>query len=63
MPHYRLYCLDGAGKIAKAEWLEAADDAAALDELRSRQYPFKCELWDRERLVGRVEATSAPRGT
>jgi len=29
LPSYRLYRLDGAGKIVGAEWIEAADDAAA----------------------------------
>lgn len=30
MASYRLYCLDGAGHIGLAEWLEAEDDAQAL---------------------------------
>ena len=29
MANYRLYRLDGAGKISSAEWLEAEDDADA----------------------------------
>jgi hypothetical protein len=52
---YRLYCLDGAGKIMTAEWLEADSDAAALDQARQREQPLACEVWDRERLVGRIE--------
>jgi hypothetical protein len=33
---YRLYCLDGAGKIMTAEWLEADSNTAALDQMRER---------------------------
>ena len=56
MPNYRLYCLDGAGKIAQADWLEAHDDRHALEQASERRYPFTCEVWERDRLVGRVEA-------
>jgi len=52
---YRVYCLDGTGKIATAEWLEAVDDADALIILRERRYPLQCELWERERFVGSVD--------
>lgn len=55
MPSYRLYCLDGAGKITTAEWLEADGDAEALDQARARQEPQACELWERGRLVGKIE--------
>jgi hypothetical protein len=55
MASYRLYCLDGAGKIMTAEWLEADSDEAALEQVRERQHPLACEVWDPQRLVGRVE--------
>ena len=29
MPAYRVYCLDGTGKVLAAEWIEADDGAAA----------------------------------
>jgi hypothetical protein len=51
---YRLYCLDGVGKVASAEWIEAPDDEAAIaiaDRLRGGR---ACELWQGSRLVGRV---------
>ena len=56
MPSYRLYCLDEAGKIVKAEWLDNDSDSDALEEARQRQHPVPCELWERQRLVGTVEA-------
>jgi len=33
---YRLYRLDGAGKISSAEWIEATDDEDAAREGRLR---------------------------
>jgi len=55
LPSYRLYCLDGAGKITTAE-LEAADDADAERQARDRKLGVTSEVWDRSRLVARIEA-------
>ncbi len=55
MASYRLYRLDGAGKIVTAEWLEAADDAMALERARALDLACICEVWDRRRLVARIE--------
>ena len=55
MGHYRVYCLDGGDKIDSAEWIDAADDAAAVREVKKRFPKHSCELWDGARLVGRVE--------
>jgi len=54
LPSYRLYRLDGAGKIVSAEWVEAADDDAAVQHARDRDLPVICEMWDRNRLVARI---------
>jgi Leu/Phe-tRNA-protein transferase len=53
--HYRVYCLDGANKVASAEWIEAADDRAAIERVRKQWDSHKCEVWDKERLVGTVD--------
>ena len=53
LPSYRLYRLDGAGKIMSAEWIEAPHDDDALREARSRSRDGQFELWDRDRLVAR----------
>jgi hypothetical protein len=55
LPSYRLYRLDGAGKIVSAEWVEAADDDAAARHARERKLPVTCEMWDRNRFVARIE--------
>ncbi len=54
MPVYRLYYLDGAAKVASAEWIEAADDAAAIEQARDKCASRRCELWQRHRLVARL---------
>jgi hypothetical protein len=52
---YRLYCLDGAGKIDLADWIEAADDQQAVAKARQMKNGFaKCEVWQRQRLVARL---------
>ena len=55
MPSYRLYRLDGAGKISTADWIEAADDAEARRAARLKGDSGTYELWDRDRLIERVE--------
>ena len=57
MPNYRLYCLDGAGRISGAAELIVADsDDAALEDARSRGVS-PCELWQGRRLIARIPAT------
>lgn len=55
MPGYRLYRLDGAGNISSADWLEASDDDDALRLVRERKLPVPLEIWDRNRLVARID--------
>lgn len=56
LPSYRLYCLDGAGKITTAEWIQAADDEEAARQVLERRLAVAAEVWDRERFVARIEA-------
>lgn len=55
MPSYRVYCLDGAGKVWAAEWIEADDDPSALDAARQFTKAVQCEVWQGQRVVGRVD--------
>jgi hypothetical protein len=52
LPAYRLYRIDGAGKITSADWVEADGDDDALAHARDRTEGGRFELWERERLVG-----------
>lgn len=60
MPTYRLYRLDGAGKIVAAGWIEAEqdDDAVRQAQNEARGTGGTYELWDRNRLVSK---SGAPR--
>jgi hypothetical protein len=57
---YRVYCLDGASKVTSAEWLDAADDAAAVKRVRKEHEGEKCELWDGPRLVAMLDLRHRP---
>jgi hypothetical protein len=52
---YRLYCLDGVGKVASAEWIEAADDETAIMIANRLRDGRPCELWQGSRAVARME--------
>jgi hypothetical protein len=53
--HYRVYCLDGAGKVAAAEWIEADDDEAAIGDVKRTHPNEQCELWEGRRLIARLD--------
>lgn len=55
MPSYRVYCLDGAKKVTRAEWIEADDDDSALLAARQFDDAVQCEVWQGRRLIGRVD--------
>jgi hypothetical protein len=60
MTDYRLYCLDGVGKIGTGEWVEAAGDAEAIMLVRAKKLSVRCELWDHNRLVATIEPFASP---
>ncbi len=53
-PRYRLYRLDGAGKISTAEWIEAERDDEAVSKLAALDEKGPCELWEGRRMVIRI---------
>ena len=57
---YRLYCLDGANKVASADWIEADDDEAAIEVAKKMMDGYECEVWQGRRLVARLDFK--PRG-
>jgi hypothetical protein len=54
MADYRLYCLDGAGRIGSGEWIEAESDEAAIALVKAKKLNVSCEIWDRGRPVAMV---------
>ena len=61
MTNYRLYRLDGAGKITNAEWVDASSDEDALIESRNRCGSGSFELWETNRLVERSRPSTVTR--
>lgn len=58
MASYRLYCLDGAGRIDLAEWIEADSDAHAVAQARElKDGALRCEVWAGRRLVASLSAS------
>lgn len=63
MPAYRLYHLDGAGRVNSAEWLEAADDSAATG--LALKIPLKAvtaELWQGKRRLACLNSDGVTSG-
>ena len=56
MRAYRVYCFDGAGKIEAAHLVGANSDDAALEGARELTDNGRCEVWRRDRFVGRPTA-------
>jgi hypothetical protein len=57
---YRLYCLDGANKVASADWIEADDDNGAIEVAQVMMDGNECEVWQGPRLVARLNLRSEP---
>lgn len=55
MGTYRLYCLDGVGKVVSAEWIDADDDEAAVEAAKTMMDGHRYELWAHSRLVMRLD--------
>ena len=54
MEGYRLYRLDGAARVASAEWIEADDDDSAIEVAKGKMDGQAWELWQRSRLILRT---------
>lgn len=54
MLSYRIYYLDEGGKIAEAEWIEAASDDDALVMMRAKKLSVGIEIWKHNQLLYRV---------
>ena len=54
MGKYRVYRLDGVGKIRGVEWLDALDDRFAIEGARAIAETGGCEVWQLDRKIGRV---------
>ena len=49
---YRIYALDDGEQIRLADWIQAEDDAEAIEKARRLEHgALRCEIWLRNRLV------------
>ena len=55
MPEYRLYCINAHGSFTKAHEFNAANDEEALKLARDLKLSVICELWQRERMVAKLD--------
>ena len=58
MRDYRVYYLDGRGRVFRREALRCANDELALARLDPPRAAGSVELWELGRLVKRLEAAS-----
>jgi hypothetical protein len=56
MAKYVIYCLNERGGFSRSEWIDADNDADALIQARKLSLEQDCEVWLRDRMVGRVPA-------
>jgi len=55
MADYRVYCMDGSGKITLAHWVEASDDDDAIRKTEAVKGDApRCEIWLKSRLIARL---------
>lgn len=60
MPDYKLYCLDGARRIARApDVISAESDEEAIAAARGLGMASACEIWQGRRLVATIPAGGA----
>lgn len=54
---YRLYALQEDGRIVGGKYLDAANDAEAVDKARQARQGTDYELWCGPRVVGRISSS------
>ena len=59
MPHYRLFCIDTAGRFFRCEEIDAPDDAEAARLSVALRGSHAAELWSGARLVTSYAAAAA----
>ena len=52
---YRVYCFDAANRTVTSELIEAAGDEEAIAIAKAQGFGTKCEIWQGNRLVARLD--------
>jgi hypothetical protein len=56
MAKYVIYCVNERGGFSRSEWIDADTDAEAMAHAKNLKLDQDCEVWLRDRKVGRVPA-------
>jgi hypothetical protein len=60
MADFRIYCLNGDGHVASADWIDAKSDDEAIVLVRRKLGKAPFEIWQRDRLVAKGHPPGAP---
>jgi hypothetical protein len=52
---YRMYCYDAQMKTVSSDLIQAANDEVAIAQAEVRGFGSKCEIWEGNRLVAKLE--------
>ena len=53
---YRVYCYDSVRDIVSSDLIEAGSDEEAIALAETAGFGTKCEIWEGDRLVAKLEA-------
>jgi hypothetical protein len=52
---YRVYCYDARMKTVSSDFIDAATDEEAIAQAEARGFGSKCEIWDGNRMVAKLD--------
>ena len=53
---YRIYCYDSVRNVVSSDQIEADSDEEAIAKAEAAGFGDKCEIWEGDRLVAKLEA-------
>ncbi len=53
---YRVYCYDSVRNLVSSDLIEASSDEDAVAKAEAAGFGTKCEIWEGDRLVAKLEA-------
>ena len=53
---YRVYCYDSVRNVVSSDQIEAVSDEDAIAKAEAAGFGTKCEIWEGDRLVAKLEA-------
>ena len=56
MAKYVIYCVNERGGFSRSHWIDADNDTEAMARAKDMKFDQDCEVWLRDRMVGRVPA-------